>query len=517
MKKEKVFSAAKSRFLQTCDIPIKDFKIQPFTIIIFGGAGDLSQRKLVPTLFHTYKEGELPAQFAIIGFGMPQLTEQEYRALMLKALKKYAGKTFDQGTWQKFSQKLHYISADFSDDTKYKKLTQKITKPSGKSKKSVSHVIYYMAVPPRFTPIIIKKLEQHNISRKKFAAKIIVEKPFGTDYESAVALNHVLTRAFAENQIYRIDHYLGKETVQNILFFRFANSIFEPLWNHRYIDNVQITVAESIGVEHRGSFYEKAGVLRDIVQNHIMQLIGLVAMEPPVGFDADYIRDEKVKVFRSIREATAEDIDTFMVRGQYDTGAIKGKKARGYRNEEHVAPDSNTPTYIAAKLCIDNWRWAGVPFYIRTGKRMPRRVTEICIEFKQPPLRLFGRTCDVLEPNLLFLTVQPNEEISLRFGIKYPQAVNKIYPATMDFSYQDTFKTKSHPAYERLLVDCMKGDLTLFVRQDGVEAMWKLIDPITSRWESTPAPRFPNYKAGAWGPEQARALLEKDGRTWHTT
>jgi glucose-6-phosphate 1-dehydrogenase len=279
---------------------------------------------------------------------------------------------------------------------------------------------------------------------------------------------------------------------------------------------MQITVAEDIGIEHRGTFYEHAGVVRDIVQNHIMQLIGHVAMEPPVSFHPDYIRDEKIKVFHSMRVPTTDDIDAFMVRGQYGTGTIDGKKVKRYRGEEHVAPDSNTPTFIAAKFYIDNWRWAGVPFYIRTGKRMTRRVTEICIEFKQPPLHLFGKAGDVLEPNLLLLTVQPNESISLRFGIKYPQTANKIYPVMMDFSYQDTFRTKSHPAYERLLIDALKGDLTLFVRQDGVEAMWRLIDPITTRWENTAPPRFPNYRAGTWGPEQSDQLLQKEGRRWHT-
>jgi glucose-6-phosphate 1-dehydrogenase len=325
-----------------------------------------------------------------------------------------------------------------------------------------------------------------------------------------------LASAFDERQIYRIDHYLGKETVQNIVFFRFSNSIFEQLWNHRYIDSVQITVAEELGIENRARFYEPSGVVRDMVQNHILQLIGLIAMEPPVGFEADFIRDEKVKVFRSIHPMREEHIDRFTVPGQYGPGKIDGKEIPGYRQEKGVAPDSPTPTFFAGAFYIANWRWAGVPFYVRTGKRMAKRITEIAIQFDQPPLRLFGRACDALDPNILFLTIQPEEKISLRFGVKVPNMANQIYPIDMKFGYRETFQAPSHPAYERLLMDCMKGDLTLFVRQDQIEMMWEIVDPIIAYWDSKPVQNFPNYRAGTWGPAEAFQLLEQEGRRWLT-
>jgi len=341
-----------------------------------------------------------------------------------------------------------------------------------------------------------------------------MEKPFGTDRASAAKLNQFVLKYFDEKQIYRIDHYLGKDTVQNIIFFRFANSIFEPLWNRLYIDHIQITVAEDIGVGHRGVFYEQAGVVRDIVQNHIMQLIALVAMEPPVGFEADLIRDEKVKVFETIRSMDEEYIYHNTVRGQYGHGRFRDKSAAAYREEENVSRNSHTPTYLAAKLYIDNWRWAGVPFYIRTGKRLARQLTEIFVQFKQPPLRLFGRTCDILSPNALILTIQPQEAISLQLSVKYPGMENHPYTVNMEFNYEKSFSFKMHLPYERLIIDAIKDDLTLFARQDGVEAMWSVVDPIIERWESIPPQDFPNYAAGTWGPEEADELMQRDGRCW---
>ena len=502
--------------IETCDIRTDDFTIDPFTLVIFGGAGDLSRRKLLPMLFHIFGEGDLPLDFSIVGVGLPEMDAGGYRDLVREAILTHGEEPLEEKQWEAFSPHLHYLSGDFDTDANYEKLTGELNLLCGRQPGEKRRVIYYMAVPPDFFPVIIDQLSRHRLCRDRFDTRIIIEKPFGRDQGSAEDLSRNIRQAFDEKQIYRIDHYLGKETVQNIIFFRFANSIFEPLWNRRYIDNVQITVAENIGIEHRGNFYEEAGVVRDIIQNHMLQLVALVAMEPPVGFEADYIRDEKVKIFRSIRPMDGEYIDTFSVHGQYGPGTIGGETVPGYREEENVAAESNTPTFIAAKLHIDNWRWAGVPFYIRAGKRLPKRITQICIQFKQPPLRLFSHTCDILNPNFLLLTVQPREEITLHFGVKYPLSRNTIFPVNMEFDYQKVFKTKRHSPYERLLIDCMRGDLTLFVRQDGIAAQWNVVDPLIARWEENPAGDFPNYAAGAWGPGDSDRLLLKDGRNWIT-
>ena len=362
-------------------------------------------------------------------------------------------------------------------------------------------------------PVLIKILSSFDLCKGVVKPKIIIEKPFGTDQNSAYELNRFIRKEFDESQIYRIDHYLGKETVQNIIFFRFGNSIFEPVWKRNYIDHVQITVAEDLGVETRALFYEKSGVIRDISQNHIMQLIALVAMEPPVGFEADLIRDEKVKVFRTIRPMDEAYLDANMVIGQYERGKISGSEVPAYIDEEGVSPTSKTPTFFAGKFYIDNWRWAGVPFYVRTGKRLGKRITEIAIEFKKPPLKMLGRECDIIEPNTLVFSIQPEEEISLRFSVKYPGAGNKPYRVKMNFNYPNTFKVKSHSPYGRLLIDCMKGDLTLFARQDGVEAMWSVADQIIKRKESLVV-EIPLYAAGSWGPKDAFDLILRDGRKW---
>lgn len=514
MKREDKNPEVKSKSLQTCDIPREEFKIEPFTMLIFGGGGDLSRRKLLPAVFHLYRKGELAQGFSLLGFGRRAMNDQEYRNSVKEGIKEFAGESFPESKWNEFARHLFYLTGLFEKDGDYGKICQRIAEISVFNGKKGRNVIHYLAVPPNLTPLIVEKLRNHDLCKGRFNTKVIIEKPFGRDRPSAAKLNSILRESFEEIQIYRIDHYLGKETVQNIIFFRFSNSIFEPLWNRRYIDHIQITVAESLGIEHRGTFYEQAGAVRDIVQNHIMQLIGLVAMEPPVGFEADFIRNEKVKIFQSIRVMDEEYIDKFMIRGQYGPGKIAGKDVPGYREEENVSPRSNTPTFLAGKLHIDNWRWAGVPFYIRTGKCMPKRISEICIQFKQPPLRLFGRTCDILEPNVLVLSIQPQEKISLRFGVKYPYSNNQIYPVNMEFGYEDTFKVTSPSPYERLLVDCMKGDLTLFVRQDGVEAMWAAVDPLIAHWEKNPPKGFPNYSAGSWGPREAEELIKDDGRRW---
>lgn len=504
-----------SGYVDTCEIVQPEFKIEPFTLVIFGGAGDLSKRKLIPTLYHLFQDHKLPELFSILGFGLPEFSDEAYRNLIKEAIKEFSPESFDEKDCLGFIKHLFYLSGDLKSDANYKILCDRIEELMPGIAQNDKKVIYYLAVPPTFVPFIARQLSAHNLCKGPlFKTKVVVEKPFGRDRKTAAELNQFLMQAFDEKQIYRIDHYLGKETVQNIIFFRFANSIFEPLWNRRYIDHVQITVAEDLGVEHRGAFYEEAGVVRDIVQNHIMQLVGLVAMEPPVGFDADYIRDEKVKIFRTIRPMDEAYIKQFTVLGQYGEGKIKDKEVKGYRSEDKVNPQSNTPTFIAAKLLIDNWRWSGVPFYIRTGKRLPQGITEIAIEFKHPPLRLLGRACDILQPNLLILSVQPQEGISLRFSVKLPGEGNQPYPVEMDFNYAKSFKFNPHLAYERLLIDCMRGDLTLFARQDGVEAMWGVVDPIIKYWENNPPSDFPNYTSGTWGPKEASKLMEKDGKKW---
>ncbi len=506
-----------SKFLQSCDIPEHESRIGPFTIVIFGGRGDLSRKKLLPSIFSLYCDNVVPDQkFSVLGLGRRPMSDEEYHAIIKDAVREFGETSFDAEKWDQFIGHLHYISGGFEEDSDFEKLSGKlelITIPDAEGRKEV---IYYMAVPAQEVPIIVQKLKSNNLCRGKFSSRIIVEKPFGHDRLSAIELNKVLADAFEENQIYRIDHYLAKDPVQNIIFLRFLNALFEEVWNLHHVDNVQITVAEDIGIEHRGRFYEQTGVVRDIVQNHLLQILGLIALEPPVGFSADFIRDEKLKILRSIHLIDAKYVDRYMVRGQYGKGIIKGEEVPGYRDEDQVAADSTTPTFFAGKFYIDSLRWAGVPFYVRAGKRMSKRITEVCIQLKNFPVKLFGRTCDVMEPNILVLTIQPDEKISFRFSVKYPFSENQIYPVDMVFSYNDTFKTQTRPAYERLLVDMLKKDLTLFVRQDTVEEMWAIVDPIISRWEENPPEGFPNYAAGTWGPAGAQQLLKRDGRHWIT-
>jgi glucose-6-phosphate 1-dehydrogenase len=501
---------------ELCEIPPERVTVKPFTMVIFGGTGDLSKRKLLPTLYHLCREQTLPDEFSIIGFASSKRSDEEYRDLVKQAIQEFSEETFHNECWDNFKDHLFYVAGNFTEKDSYQRLSQlleKITKPTAEGAREI---IYYMAVPPHFLPGIFENMVFCNLCNGMFESRVIVEKPFGNDRTSAAELNRLIAKAFDESQVYRIDHYLGKETVQNIIFFRFANSIFEPLWNRRYIDHVQITVAESLGIENRARFYEKAGVVRDIVQNHMMQLLALVAMEPPIGFEADFIRNEKVKVYHTIRPMNEEYIDRFTVRGQYSEGIINGEKVPSYRDERDTLPDSNTSTFFAGIMYIDNWRWAGVPFYLRTGKRLSKRITEISIHFKQPPLRMFSSTCEIREPNILVLGIQPQEKISLHLGVKHPGIGNQLFPIHMGFLYEKDFKGDVHfpLPYERLLLDCMKGDQTLFARQDGIEAMWAVVDPIIEQWENTPAPEFPNYTAGSWGPEKADELLRREGRQW---
>ena len=517
VEKRRIEEVSATKYLQICDIPQAEVRVNPFSLVIFGGTGDLSKKKLLPALFHIYLGKEFPEKFSILGVGGSPLSDEEYRGVVEKALRGSGEVRFDEEKWTGFRSHLSYLSGNLEEEETYQRLRHTFDRVLFPTQDGRQEVVYYMALPPQTTPTAVKGLSAHGLSKSPLNTKIIVEKPFGRDSSSAAQLNRLLTEAFEERQIYRIDHYLGKETVQNIIFFRFSNSIFEHLWNRNNIDNVQITVSEDLGIENRARFYEQAGVVRDIVQNHILQLIGLIAMEPPVGFEADFIRDEKTKVFRCLHPMSKEQITQFTVMGQYGPGKIGGKDVPGYRQEKGVSARSNTPTFFAGVFYIANWRWAGVPFCVRTGKRMAKRITEIAIQFDQPPLKLFGRACDVLEPNVLLLTIQPDEKISLRFGVKVPNRSNQIYPIDMKFSYGETFQSTPPPAYERLLLDCLKGDLTLFVRQDQIEAMWEAVDPIISFWENQPPRDFPNYAAGTWGPVEADRLLEQEGRRWITS
>jgi glucose-6-phosphate 1-dehydrogenase len=505
-----------SRYLQTCDIPPSEAGLQPFVLVIIRGARDLSQTKLLPSLFRLFREEELPGACSVLAFDRVDLDDDHYRAMMEEAVKRTEGDAFDKTAWDAFSRRLSYVRGYFEDDASFTRLGECIDQLAVPASRGSTDVIFYMAVPPQAVPFAIEKMKLHTLCKGRYEAKIVVEKPFGADRQSARQLNRILIAAFEERQIYRIDHYLAKEPVDNIIFFRFSNTVFEEVWNRRYVDNVQITVAEDIGVEHRGTFYEKAGVVRDIVQNHLLQILSLMAMEAPIGFTPDFIRDEKARIISSIRPLDPDYIDRFVVLGQYGQGGIDGNPVPGYRQEPAVSGSSKTPTFMAAKFLIDNLRWAGVPFYVRTGKRLPKRATEICIQFKRLPLRLFGRTCDVLEPNVLFLTIQPDERIALRFLVKYPYSANQVCPVRMDFSYREAFNLPAHQPYERLLLDIMKGDLTLFVKEDTIEQMWATVDPINARWEEATPLDYPNYPAGSWGPAAAERLMEQEGRTWLT-
>ena len=502
-----------SKFMQRCDIPSLPSRVEPFTLVIFGGAGDLARRKLLPMLFNLYRQGEMPERFAILSAGIPAMGEMAWREQMEEACRDRLGGDCPDEAWQGFSTSLFYEGGAFDDPGTYARIRERVL---SLRQGCGSNVIHYLAVPPDVAPLIVGNLRLLKMCGGEFSVKVVVEKPFGRDRASAAELNRVLREAYPESSIYRIDHYLGKETVQNIIFFRFSNTIFEQLWNSRYVENVQITVAEELGVEHRAAFYERTGVVRDILQNHLLQLVALVAMEPPIGFDSELIRDEKVKVFRSIRPLDEIAIDAGAVRGQYAAGSVGGAPVPGYREEPGIPAGSWTPTFVAARLAVANWRWAGVPFYVRTGKRLARRVSEICVQFRQPPLRLFGRSCDILEPNVIVLTIQPEEGIRLRFGVKDPGSANQIAPVTVRFSYHEAFSGFAGEPYGKLLLDCMRGDLTLFERQDGVEAMWDVVDPLVARWEALPPADFPNYRAGTWGPAAADELLARDGRRWLT-
>ena len=488
------------------------------TIVIFGGSGDLSKRKLVPALFELHVEKQLPPQTAIVGYARTGESDETYRAEMKIAVAEFSRKKpVDEAEWKAFASRLYFYRGDLTLPKNFDDLKTRL-ETIEKERGLTGNRLFYLAIPPSAIGDVVNNLGQAGFVYRADGppwSRLIVEKPFGRDLESARALNEELAQVFRERQIFRIDHYLGKETTQNILVLRLGNGIFEPLWNRRYVDHVQITVAESIGIENRGKFYEEAGVLRDIIQNHVLQLLCLVAMEPPVAFDPNAVRDEKVKVLRSIQPQTAEEILRDSVRGQYGPGAVDGKTAVGYRQERDVNPMSLRETYAAWKVQIENWRWAGVPFYLRAGKRLQKRVTEIAIQFKTPPIALFRRVGVVRqEPNVLVLRIQPDEGIALKFGAKVPGPVTKVDPVTMDFRYSEFFGASQPEAYERLLMDAIHGDSTLFARRDEVEAAWERVTPVLDVWRDNPPLDHPNYEAGTWGPDASVALLARDGRRW---
>lgn len=485
------------------------------TIVIFGATGDLTHRKLIPALYNIAADGELPPGVAVVGMARREKTDDAFRTEMGEAVRKYSRQTVRDELWDNFARSLFYHISDFADAQGYEHLRERLDQLEKERGTSGNRLFYFAAAPDQFEPILQHlKAAGLNQSPNGGWSRVIVEKPFGRDLRSARELNRLVQEAFPEQATYRIDHFLGKETAQNIMVLRFANAIFEPLWNTRYIDHVQITAAETLGVEGRAGYYEGAGALRDMVQNHLLQLLCLVGMEPPTDLGADSIRDEKVKVVRSLRRLSREDVAASVVRGQYTEGSIGGKAVPGYRGEEKVDRHSKTETFVALRLSVDNWRWADVPIYMRVGKRLPKSGTEISVHFKQAPSVLFNKEAQTLAHNVLVIRIQPDEGISLRMQAKMPGNSFRIQPVKMDFHYGTSFGKASPEAYERLLLDAMSGDATLFARRDEVEQAWKFIDRIEEAWRDVEATSLEEYAAGSWGPEAADELLARDGRAW---
>jgi glucose-6-phosphate 1-dehydrogenase len=491
----------------------------PCVLVIFGAAGDLTKRKLIPALYNLKKSNLLPDDFAVLGVARAELNDVEFRKRLGDELHEFATDDIDPEQWKWLEERLYYLSGDFDNDQTFSGLKERLSKVDAE-RNAQGNYFFYLATKPDYFAPIVQQLGAVDLTREEdnHWRRVVIEKPFGRDLESARKLNQDLKQILLESQIYRIDHYLGKETVQNILVFRFGNGIFEPIWNRRYIDSVHITAGEQVGVEQRGGYYEEAGALRDMVPNHLLQLVTLTAMEPPVSFKADAVRDEQTKILHAIQCPSPEEAGRRSVRGQYDSGTIDGQPVPAYRREANVAPDSKIETFVALKLLIDNWRWADVPFYLRTGKRLAARDTEITIMFRRAPFVLFRDTpVDQLSSNRLVLHIQPDEGITLRFGAKVPGSILKIGAVDMDFDYEDYFGDTPSTGYERLLHDCMVGDATLFQRADQVEAAWSVVDPIQTAWNAEPPTAFPNYKAGTWGPKEADELLARDGREWEET
>jgi glucose-6-phosphate 1-dehydrogenase len=488
----------------------------PCVMVIFGAGGDLTRRKLIPALCNLAAAGLLSRQFAIIGVSYHDLSTDALRAKLSEDIKTFATTPVAPEIWQRLVERIHYVQGDFHEPETYEKVREALAQVAAEHGIPPNY-FYYLAVAPSFFGVIVRQLGAAGLTAEENGQwrRVIIEKPFGRDLDSARALNAEVTRVFNESQIYRIDHYLGKETVQNLLVFRFGNAIFEPIWNRRYVDHVQITAAETVGVEQRGGYYETAGALRDMVPTHLFQLLALVAMEPPTCFEADAVRDEQTKVLRAIQGFTPQDVFDRAVRGQYGEGKIDGQRVSGYRAERKVTSDSSVETFVALKILVDNWRWAGVPFYLRTGKRLPSHVSEIALQFQQAPFMMFRDTgVESLRTNRLVIQIQPDEGISLRFGAKIPGPLMQQGAVRMDFKYRDYFGSAPATGYERLLYDCMMGDSTLFRRVDMVEAGWRVVTPILDVWNAVPPRSFPNYAAGSWGPAEADELLARDGREW---
>ncbi len=487
-------------------------------LVIFGASGDLTKRKLLPALYSLAHDGLLPAGQKIVGFARQPLNDDDFRARMREGCERFARtRPVSDAIWENFAKNLHYVQGNFDDEASFQNLKSRMEE-FDRTHGTGGRRVYYLSVAPDFFPVICAQLgNKAMVSDPETSApftRVIIEKPFGHDLPSARELNRVAVSTFRERQVFRIDHYLGKETVQNILVLRFANSIFEPFWNRQYIDHVQLTVAETVGVEGRGGYFERSGIVRDIIQNHLLQLVCLMAMEPPNLFEADTVRDEKVKVLTALRAFPLDRLDEVAVRGQYNEGSILGEPVPGYRQEASVSPTSRAETFAAMKVFIDNWRWAGVPFYLRAAKRMPKRVTYIAIHFRQTPHMLFKKASDIeMGSNILGIRIQPDEGISLKFDSKIPGPTLRTHPVTMEFRYATSFGAEPPEAYERLILDTMLGDGTLFARRDEVETAWKWLDPVLQRWAESADPPF-GYPAGTWGPPEADDLIEQDGREW---
>jgi glucose-6-phosphate 1-dehydrogenase len=480
---------------------------EPCVLVIFGASGDLTSRKLMPALYALAFRRLLPDNFAIVGAARSPESDDEFRERMKKAVQEHARDEFQHDVWDELAAGMRYVTLDIADEAGEDNLT-KVLREVDHDRGTQRNRVYYFAVPPSAIEILLREIAERRTDEGW--VRLIIEKPFGTDLQSARKLNELISESFTEEEIFRIDHYLGKETVQNMLALRFSNGIFEPIWNRQFIDHVQITVAESIGIEGRAGFYEHAGAMRDIFQNHLLQLVAISAMEPPIDFTADSVRNEKVKVLKSLHTPGPKSV----VRGQYGRGFIEGEEVLGYREEDGVAPDSLTETYVAAKLYVDNWRWADTPFYVRVGKRLPRRETTIAIQFKRAPHPPFEESAaEWLRPNVLLIHVQPNEGMSLAIGAKVPGQGMAIRTVHMDFLYGSAFREGLPEAYERLILDAMLGDATLFTRADEVEEQWALVDAIRAAWPREKI-AFPNYAAGSWGPPSADELLHRDGRSW---